>query len=76
MNGFLARTIGFSLVAVIVLGWAIYIGVSWERDRRALDDANQRLNTLDTVKELEDEAENTSDDDLADSISDVPPGGR
>ncbi|WP_353298163.1 hypothetical protein [Sulfitobacter pacificus] len=62
--------IGAALCAVLV-GGLFYWGVTWERDRRDAQERRDRLETIDTVKDLENEAENSSDDALADSISDV-----
>jgi hypothetical protein len=63
--------LGISALAAVAFAVSFYLGVDWYRDKRALDDARDRLETIDTVKGLENEAENTSDNDLADSISDV-----
>lgn len=63
--------LGASAAIAVAAGALIYIGMTWERDRRELDDARDRLETIDTVKGLENEAANDSDDGLADSISDV-----
>lgn len=63
--------LGISALAAVALAVSFYLGVDWYMDKRALDDARDRLQTIDTVKGLENEAANTSDDDLADSISDV-----
>lgn len=68
--------LGLSFAVACVCGAIIFYVLGAERAKDALDDARQRLETIDTVKGLENEAENTSDDDLANSISDVPPGGR
>lgn len=68
--------LGLSLAVACVCGAIIFYVLGAERAKDALDDARQRLETIDTVKDLENEAENTSDDDLANSISDVSPGGR
>lgn len=67
-----------ALVAALVgaCGY-IYVQSLWLDQAEAERDALQRrVETLETVKGLRNEAANTSDDDLADAISDVPPGGR
>jgi hypothetical protein len=65
--------IAASFVAAIIAGAGfVYLaGKSHERERRDTQDARDKLETITTVEELEDEAENSSDDALADSISDV-----
>lgn len=72
---FLPYLIGAFAIAAIIAATVAWF-VNNDRERRALDDARDRLETIETVKDLENEAKNISDDDLADSISDVSPGGR
>lgn len=76
MTGLLLRIVLPSAIAATMIAATVTWFVHNDRERRALDDARDRLETINTVKDLENEAENTSDDDLANSISDVPPGGR
>lgn len=58
-------------ILTVMAGAVFFYITSAERAKRELDDARDRLETIDTVKGLEDEAANDTDDDLADSISDV-----
>ena len=58
------------LVAALGFGW--WWSVTSHAQTRAERDAlQQRIKTLETVKDLQDEAANDSDDALAGSISDV-----
>ena len=58
------------LVAALGFGW--WWSVTYHAQTRAERDAlQQRIKTLETVKDLQDEAANDSDDALAGSISDV-----
>lgn len=64
--------IGSFVVAIIAAAGGLYLaGASHQRNKTDLKNATDRLETIDTVKDLENEAENSSDDALADSISDV-----
>lgn len=67
--------IGAFAVAAVIAATVVWF-VQTDRDRRELQGARDRLETIYTVKDLENEAANDSDDDLAGSISDVQPGGR
>ena len=68
--------LSLSAIAATCIATTVVWFVHNDRERRALDDARDRLKTIETLKDLENEAKNISDDDLADSISDVSPGGR
>jgi len=69
----------FGALCVAVLGLVGYIyvqGLWLDRAEAERDALERRVQTLEAVKGLRNEAANDSNDDLADSISDVPPGGR
>jgi hypothetical protein len=71
VTGIILRIVLPSAIGAVMIAATVVWFVHNDRERRALDDARDRLETIDTVKGLENEAENTSDNDLADSISDV-----
>lgn len=71
MTGIILRIVLPSAIGAVMVAATVVWFVYNDRERRALDDARDRLETIDTVKGLENEAANLPDDDLADSISDV-----
>jgi hypothetical protein len=61
-----------AIIAGAVLIWtvgAVAVGLQW--NYAEVERLQKRVNALETTKDLRNEAANTSDDDLADSISDV-----
>ena len=62
--------IGAAVLATLIGGAVVY-GYQIAVERREAQDAKDRLKTIDNVKDLKDDAQNTDDDALADSISDV-----
>ena len=64
-------TLALAVLAAVLAG-GLYWSITAHAETRAERDAlERRVETLETVKGLRNEASNTSDDDLANSISDV-----